>query len=399
MTNHVMTKEIPDKAEWLSRAESIGKCAEEQAAEAENNCRISDELAKMIEDAEIPKLFRPKKFGGYSIDLWTYKEMIRSVARHDAAAAWLTYFYSIHEVWVGHLSPEGREEMFGQGGMVADVVAPLGRVEKDGDQYRLYGEWNFASGVVHSDWIGLGAIGELPDSDGPEYLLVSLPVKDCVMKYNWNTMGLRGTGSNGVKVDGVQVPLHRILPANRLLLTGKPAGGDFDENDPIYRMPFMPLFTMGFPLIALGAAERVVSIFKERTEKRVRAFLGGSNAKDSSSSQRVLAELQIQIFAMEGLVDRYIRHLETWQVEGKPVISNEEKGEMMAIRAQVAKMGAEVATKALLTFGGTAIFSGDPLEKISRDLLALASHGNHLYEDAMAAFGGTMFGKPAHPVW
>ena len=49
-------------------------------------------------------------------------------------------------------------------------------MEKDGDGYRLYGQWNFASGVLWSEWIGLGAMADL--GEGPEYVMPVLRTSD-----------------------------------------------------------------------------------------------------------------------------------------------------------------------------------------------------------------------------
>ena len=68
------------------------------------------------------------------------------------AAAWLTKFFAVHDVWPAYLPPKGRDVVLGNHELVADVVAPIGRLEKDGDGYRLYGQWNFASGVLWSDY-------------------------------------------------------------------------------------------------------------------------------------------------------------------------------------------------------------------------------------------------------
>jgi|GEM_PF-321676 len=393
------TQVKPLASDLLARADDVGRVAEVEAMEADRNAQFSDKLARAIKEAEFHKLMRPKRYGGLQVDLRTYAEIIRTVARHSVAAGWLTYFYSMHEVWAANLPPEGRDEIFGQGGLLADVVAPLGRVERDGDGYRLYGQWNFTSGVLHSDWIGLGAVMELPDSQNPEYCLLALPKSDLKIVENWDTVGLRASGSNGVVADGAFVPLHRILPAGRVMATGKPAGGDYDENDPVYRMPFMPLFLLGFPLVALGGAERIVQLFQERTEKRVRVFKMGAKEKESAGSQRLLAEMRMQLDAMDGLVNRYIRQLETWQAQGKTVVSDEEREQLFAWRGYVAKTSAEIAVRAMLTLGGTSIFKGDPVELFTRDLLAVAAHPNHLWEDAMAAYGRTIFGLPGDPVW
>ena len=56
-------------------------------------------------------------------------------------------------------------------------------------------------------------------------------------------------------------------------------GGDYDPEDPVYRMPFMQLFLVGFPATALRGNGTLNQIFKERTEKRVRVFNGGKKRR------------------------------------------------------------------------------------------------------------------------
>lgn len=383
----------------LASAEAIGKIAEAEAIEADRNARFSPRVAKAIEEAGFHKIMRPKKYGGLQIDLKTYAKIIRTVSRYSVPAGWLVYFYSVHELWAAYLPPKGRDEILGGGGLLADVVAPIGRVEKDGEGFRLYGQWNFCSGVLWSGWIGLGAMMELPDGQGPEYCLLALPKSDVKVVENWDTIGLRSSGSNGVLVDGAYVPPHRIFPAGRVMASGTPAGGEYDPNDPVYRMPFMPLFLLGFPIVALGGLDRILSLFYERTEKRVRVFKLGAKEKESSGSQRLLAEMKMQHHALEGIVDSYVRQLEECQVEGKTVMNDEERERMFAMRGYVARSVSELTLRAMLTLGGTSIFKGDPVELFTRDLIALAAHPNHLYEDAMAAYGRTMFGLPGDPVW
>lgn len=396
-----IARKSPDRAEWIARAKKIGEVAESEAQEADQNARFSNNLAKAIEDAEIHKLMRTARYGGFSadLDLKTYVEILRTVASSSIPAAWITYFFSAHDVWAAYLTPEGRDEVLGSGGFLSDVLAPMGRVEKDGEGYRLSGQWNFCSGVLWAEWIGLGAMMELPDSKGPEPCLLVVHRSEVDIIENWNTIGLRASGSNGVSVEDVYVPPHRVLPTGRVMAYGKPVGGNYDENDPIYRMPFIPLFLLGFPAIALGGVDRLLSIFHERTEKRVRIFKEGVKAKDSVSSQRLYAEFKSRHSALEGLVAKYVDRLETWENEGKSVASDEEREELFALRGYVAKTAAEIAMDILLALGGTSIFKGDPVELLVRDLIAFAAHPNHSYEDSMEAYGRTTFGLPGDPVW
>lgn len=393
-----MVTQRVDLASLIAKAERVGKIAEAEAYEADRNARFSDKVARAIEEAELHKLLRPKRYGGFSVTPRTFAKVIRTVGRYNIAAGWLVYFYPVHEVWVAYLPPEGREEIFNKGGFVADVVAPVGRVERDGDGYRLYGQWDFASGILWADWIGLGAPVQLPDGDGPETCLLAVPTSELKVVENWNTLGLRASASNRVVADGVWVPLRRVLPL-RIKITGKPLGGEVDEDEPIYRVPFMPLFASGFPVLALAGAERLVDIFQERTEKRARPYEKMAREKEKPVSHRLLGELRVKLETLEALVDRYVDQLESWVQEGRTVVSDQEAGRMFAWRAQAAELAGDIAHRVLVALGGNAHFKGDPVELFARDLLTLESHASHLYEDAMTWYGGTMYGLPAHPVW
>jgi len=53
----------------------------------------------------------------------------------------------------------------------------------------------------------------LPEGDGgpPDFRTFLLPASDYVIDDVWDTVGLRGTGSNDIVVDGAFVPEHRSL--------------------------------------------------------------------------------------------------------------------------------------------------------------------------------------------
>jgi len=388
-----------DRDEFLARAEVIGKMGEADAMIADKNCRATDRVIETIRNAQIADIWKPKRYGGLGADLQTYYDMIRIVSRHNMATGWLTYFYSIHEVWVGYMPPAGRDEIFNDGGFVADVLAPVGKAERDGDGYRLHGQWNFASGIIHSGWIGLGAMAQLPGGDQPEYCLFAVKVEDCEIIENWDTLGLRGTGSNGVSPNGAFVPMHRVLSAGKVFGSGTPMGGDYDASETIYRVPFLPFFAGFFTAVALGGAQRMVDEFEQRTATRTRVYQGGASAATSGPMPTIMAHLKLKLFEMEGLVERYSKQLDAWREESHVVNTPEEKAMMYAMRGQIAQKGVDIAVQASQALGGTAMFKGDPVELFIRDMITIGGHASHLYADAMSIYGGSIFGGPAHPVW
>ena len=154
-------RQTPNKNMLLEKAKEIGILAESYALQADKDSKLPDEVIDKIKEAGFHKLMRPKAYGGQYLDFFTFGEIVRTIANHSVAAAWLSYFYVIHETWVAFLPKESRDELYNHGGLMADVFAPVGKVTDDGEGYRLSGQWNFCSGVLWSDWIGLGAVAQL----------------------------------------------------------------------------------------------------------------------------------------------------------------------------------------------------------------------------------------------
>lgn len=382
-----------DTEKLLIAAEKIGKIAEAEAVEADKNATVSQNVIDAIKESGIHKLFIPEKYGGKTIDLISYAKVIRKIAYYSPSAAWLSSFFSIHNTWVAHLPLKGREEIFNDGGLIADVLAPVGKVENDGDDYLLSGQWNFTSGVNFSDWIGLGALVPHAGRKGMEHKLFAVHKKDLEIVENWDTLGLRGSGSNGVKLDRVKVPAHRVLSLSQLAESaGKPLYDDVDHTELVYQLPWHTFFYVGFPNIALGAIERLLAEFQERTENRLRVYEDGRKENESPRSQRLLADLKTKKMAAEGLADRYLSLLEEYQNDHTGELTNEGPEQFFAIRAEVAQIAMDIAVKVLHTAGGNAVYKGDPVELFTRDILTFSSHFTSLHEDALEAYGKRIFG-------
>lgn len=369
----------------LEKAIMVGKIAEEEAFQSEADETVSKRVVEAIKEAQIHRLLLPKKYGGPQIDYASYWKVIRTISKYNISAAWLANLFSSRNIWASYLPLKGRDEVLNQGGLLADVFTPVGKVTKDGDGYRLTGHYYFCSGILYSDWVALGANMEFPDSDGPETVLLVVPISEVKVVKNWNTFGLRGTGSNQVIVENVYVPEHRIARMDVANRTGKPPEEDYDRDYPFYNFPFMSSLHVGFTLMALGGTERLLEEFKKRTEKRVRAR--GDHAKESPRSQGVMAELTMKFYESEGLLDRYINMINNFDMH-----SDSSREEFAAIRGRVAKNCTDIAVKIFLTLGGFATFKGDPVELFTRDVLMVATHRTVSYEDSVENYGKALFG-------
>ncbi|WP_454011414.1 hypothetical protein [Aquamicrobium terrae] len=85
------------------------QAAEAEISEAEKNCQFSDALMKSYKEQGFNRLLRPWRHGGPSVRPTAFMELVRTVGYHSSAAAWLFYFYPIHEAWAAYL-PQNRQE-------------------------------------------------------------------------------------------------------------------------------------------------------------------------------------------------------------------------------------------------------------------------------------------------
>ncbi len=381
--------------EWIRRAHLIGEKAEPMVADAEKMGCFSLELRDYVHKLEMYKALRPVQYGGSGIAAFTFSEIVRTIANYNGSAAWIVYFVILHEHWVAFLDEKGRQEVYDSDGLVGDIFMPLGQVEYVDGGVNLSGQWSFGSGVLWDEWMGLGAIVQVPGEE-PQPCLLNVNKAQYQVIEDWNPFGLRGTGSHSVRVEDVFVPWHRMLPVVNAKNKSEPVGGYYSD-EPIFRAPFMPFFAMGFPSISTGIAQRVTRDLKTRIEDRQRILF---NMKECESpiAQRNLADVMTKLDAIEAMNKRYVDQLEEWIEANTPIVDEAEKNKMGAWRSYICKESSDLAFQVMRLLAASATGSGDPVEIAARDAFMLSIHLTQIYEDNMLSYGRTQFGLSGHPL-
>ena len=375
------------KEELLEAAVRIGKLAEQEAPDAEVNGTVSKSFIESFKNEKFHKLLLPSKYGGPQIDLKTYTDICRQVGYYNVSAAWLTYLYTIHNIFVSYLPSETRDKIAGSEKIVADTLAPMGRAEIVEGGFNLSGEWHFTSGILQSEWVGLGVIVQFPGQDRPEWVAAFIETADANVQDNWDTFGLRGTGSNTVQVDNVFVPWEQALRLENALVNRRPMEEDYDREYVYYGLPFNSTFSIGFSLAALGGAKRIIDEFKEVSEKRMRMNFG-KTGNQTPQAQRVLAEMKMDYFTAEALLEKYIALCEAFKED--PTVTN--GAELGAFRVKIVNLCYGIATRAFANLGGTILANSNPLQRTIKDVMAVATHKYSLYEDGVQTYGLELFG-------
>lgn len=259
---------------------------------------------------------------------------------------------------------------------------------------RLSGQWNWGSGILFCDWVGLGAMVKVPGhGDEPQPCLVTVHKSQFEVIRNWDSFGLRATGSHAVKVSNAFVPWSKILPVVSAKMSGIPVDGHYEPETPIFRQPFMASFLMGFIAIAMGSAERMMDELIERTKKRQRAMYG-TKEWGSLLTQRNIGELDAKLEMIRAGYDRYVSRLEECVAKGESVLPDADEMRLGALRAKVVAESRDLCFRAFELLGGSAAYKGDPVERFPRDMFMVSVHITQAYEDHMAARGRTIFGLP-----
>ena len=151
--------------------------------------------------------------------------------------------------------------------------------------------------------------GIVPDSDGnpADFRTFLLPASDYTIDDVWDTVGLRGTGSNDIVVDDVFVPEHRSLSFTDVFKCVCP--GQQVNPAALYRLPYGSLFSYSIttPIIGMGLGAYAAHVAYQ--QDRVRASYVGQKAAEDPHSQVRVAEAAAELDAAWLALERNMAEL------------------------------------------------------------------------------------------
>jgi 3-hydroxy-9,10-secoandrosta-1,3,5(10)-triene-9,17-dione monooxygenase len=261
----------------------------ERAQEAEKLRRLPDATLDDFVASGLPELLVPARFGGIQAPWPAILDPVRRTAHGCASSAWTLGFYTLHNWMVALFGEEAQQEVFATRPVLAPApLAPTGRGLTVKGGIRLSGRWSWATGVMHGNWVIVGALcGPEDDAAGIYPALALLPIGDVAVQDVWHTDGMCATGSNDVIVTDAFVPAHRLVRVVDIYRGSAPGAALHDADT--YRWPMVPALALLAAMPALGSAERAAAVFAERLSQRVLAY-EGVRQKDKPIAQAHLSE-------------------------------------------------------------------------------------------------------------
>jgi 3-hydroxy-9,10-secoandrosta-1,3,5(10)-triene-9,17-dione monooxygenase len=282
-------------------------------------------------------------------------------------------------------SQEARSELFQDGRLplISTGFSPLrATTELVEGGARISGSWDFASGVLHSDWVVVQAMTDR----GPLAHLV--PVADIQIVDTWKTNGLRGSGSNDVTANDLFVPAHRLLNITQVG-DGNSLGADVYGTKSL-RLPLAQIFSAGILATLVGCAIAAVDAFTERTSGNVGGLTGITVA--------TRPEVQLKLGRAAADVDGVLAMVRSTYVEMDAAVDS---GSALTVEERVRwrrniAWAAQLATGALTSLyeigGAHSLFDGDPLEQVFRDGITASHHFAFGWDQLYVGSGRAMLG-------
>jgi len=372
-----------ERSELVVRARALAPVLAGRAAEAEQLRRLPDDVVQVLHDAGMFALLRPRRYGGHQVDMATYLEVLRALAGGDGSVGWVVSQLNNAQWLTAQLAPEMREEVFaGPSSRVASVLLGQSTVRRVDGGYVLDGRWGFCSGIHHADWVLVSA-AVLDEGAPPRFGFFAVPASALEIVDDWHVVGLVATGSNSVVAREVFVPARRFAEFGAVAMNSV---GLAEVDAAIYRAAMMPFIMVTAGTIAVGMAEAMVAEFIAQLVGRPLMYTTYASRGEAPGTHMLLGEATTKIRAAALLFHDAAATVEREAASGAPM----EIPVRMATRAQAVyglHLCHEAVDSLLHASGGRVLQLANPLQRIDRDLRALAMHPVYMRDTAFEFLG------------
>ncbi|WP_033222103.1 3-hydroxy-9,10-secoandrosta-1,3,5(10)-triene-9,17-dione monooxygenase oxygenase subunit [Streptomyces virginiae] len=271
----------------LDAVRALTPALRERAAEAESLRKVPEASIKELADTGFFRLLQPRAYGGHAANPALFYTAVKEIARACGSTGWVASVVGVHPWHVALFDPRAQEEVWGQDPdtRICSSYAPTGKVTPVDGGFTLGGRWHFSSGCDHTDWALLGGLVTDPEGRPVDMRTFLVPRADFRIDEVWDTVGLRGSGSNDITLDEVFVPEHRALSFGPVTALQVP--GHAVNPEPLYRLPYASVFTTTISTPIVGIAEGAYEGYVEATRDRLRVSYGQQVAEDPFAQVRI----------------------------------------------------------------------------------------------------------------
>ncbi|WP_439678619.1 3-hydroxy-9,10-secoandrosta-1,3,5(10)-triene-9,17-dione monooxygenase oxygenase subunit [Embleya sp. MST-111070] len=375
----------------LHQVDEILPVLRERAQQAEDARAVPTDSIELLREAGFFRLMRPTRYGGLEARPIDHFTAVRAIAGACGSTGWVASVLGAHQWHLAQFDARAQEEFWGSDdtAVLSSAYAPLGRAVAVAGGYTLSGRWSFSSGVDHAAGTILGGLVMGADGKPVDYAAFVVPAADYTVDPVWNTVGLRGTGSNDVVVQDVFVPAHRVLSFDAQFRCACP--GHEVNRAPMYRIPLYTFMTTTITTPLIGMATGVYEAHVAHQRTRVRAF-GGDKAKDDPFAKVRVAEAASDIEASWLQMTHNLEAILACAEAGRP-IPLELRARHRRDQVRAGQRAIAAADRLFEASGVTALHADSAIQRLWRDAHAARVHVANDPEPAQKLFGDLEFGE------
>lgn len=350
---------------------------------------LSDRTLELIRKTAVPSMLIPASMGGLGMFPRDALVVLEHLCQIDASIGWIGSNWSSTGLMLSFISPDaGREVLDGGQPLFGASGAPTGVAVPVEGGFTVSGAWSYGSGDLHADYVILTALRA--GTDGVPVMVDGKPLMggyivrgtDIQPKGNWDTLGLRATGSVDFKVEDAFVPDHYAFDYYAPPKSTRQSSGGV-----------WVILTMLHTAFALGAARRLLdelAAFAGRPSSR------GTKLADDSVFRDQYARREVAVHSARAFV------YEVWDDIDARLKTGRELDRRAVTLLRAAMLNLHDAARELAIFafqkgGGVSLRAG-VLQRWVRDTLAGCQH--LLASDtAYADIGRDLLGAAENAIW
>lgn len=276
----------PDFPDLLERARTLAPSFSAVSAETEAAKRVPASAMQLLRDAELFKLVKPARFGGFEYGPAEAVQVAFEIGRADGSIGWCSSLAIYFHLMLAYFPLEVQEDVYASDNeLIAVSYTPSAQCEIVDGGYLVKGNWPYMSNCENAGWFMVAVL--VPNGDGvpPTLNWMLVPASEFTIDQDsWNVAGLQGTGSKTVSIaEAVFIPSPRAIRVPDVM-AGTTPGTQIDDNILAhFQFPTFGPSCLVAPVI--GMAQGALDAFIENAVTRVRAAKPGLVNSVSASPQ------------------------------------------------------------------------------------------------------------------
>lgn len=324
----------------------------------ERQRQLPPALVTALKKAGAFRLLIPRQYGGLEAPFEDYLTLIQSLAAADASTAWCVNQAAVigtTSLWL----PEAQIQDIWSDPQTSVANGPpfAGEIKPTATGYELSGHWGFSSGCQHANWM----MGAARFSKGGWRIAYFRPEQVQFID-NWQTSGLRGTGSFEFTCKALALPGDQVADA------GLPATFDND----ITRVPSALLFACSFASVALGVAQGALDDVLEIARGKLPRY-AALHLRDDPDVQRFIGKAQARWRSARAYLHATIQEVFA-SVRDNNSITHAERAALRMCGTHVIRECADVLDLTYKVAGSTGIYQDHTLQRRFQDMHVITQH-------------------------